>query len=69
MIINKIRINIRQQRIITKMYGGAKPRFGSFKLLIPPGRKVLGYSKEKQCSFRMWLLSQLITCAVVAIKH
>ena len=51
-IINRIRINIREHRRITKIYGGAKLRFESFKLLIPPGKKVLGYltNEKKQRS-------------------
>lgn len=45
-IIITISRNIRQQSIITKIYGGANARPLLFKLLIPPGKNVLGY-KEK----------------------
>jgi len=48
-IRSRIRRNIRQQRIITKIYGGANERFVLLRLLMPPGRKVLGYrSKQKE---------------------
>ena len=60
-IINRIRINIREHRRITKIYGGAKLRFESFKLLIPPGKKVLGYlTNEKKTKVNISFLFELI---------
>jgi hypothetical protein len=41
-------MNIRPHRIMTKIYGGANARVLLFRLLIPPGKNVLGYRKKNQ---------------------
>ena len=38
------------KRIMTKMYGGANARSLLSRLLIPPGKKVLGYQQKKSNS-------------------
>ena len=42
MIITIIKISINEQRIITKIYGGANARFPLLRLPTPPGKNVLG---------------------------
>jgi hypothetical protein len=55
-------MNIRQQRTMTKIYGGANARLLLLRLLIPPGKNVLGYRRKK--STISFLNSNLNTCPV-----
>lgn len=57
---------MRQHRIITKIYGGANARPVLLRLLIPPGRNVLGY-RTKNSIQKNFIKFKLDTCTVVDI--